>query len=126
MNQVRDCYCMGCRSRAIRIVADTAQYGTISFDFLFQVIEGGSDEETRFGHTIANSWIIDAIKERAEFLVYCDSCVEEKGVKVIFEDGKTMEIFDALQGRLIVAEYLGSEFPPDTPFWRIEELLTIS
>jgi len=98
----------------------------MGFDFLFQVIEGGGDEETRFGRKIANSWIVDAIRERADFLVYCDSCVEERGVKVIFEDGKTLEILDALQGRLIVAEYLGDEFPPDTPFWRIEELLSNS
>jgi hypothetical protein len=118
---------MGCRSRAIRIVTETEQYGTMGFDFLFQVIQtSDADPETRFGRKIANSWIVDAIRERAEFFVYCESCLEERGIKVIFEDGTTMEVLDALQGRLIVAEYLGDEFPPDTPFWRIEELLANS
>jgi hypothetical protein len=100
----------------------TDRYGTLEVDFLFQIINAYDGAEFRLGQELEVSWLIAAIKERAGFLAYCTSCVEENGILAKFDDGQELEIHDANQGRLIVAKYLGDEFPPDTPFWRIEEL----
>lgn len=104
----------------------TEGLGTVEVDFLFQVINSYDGAEFRLGQKLGVSWLIAAIKERARFLVYCTACVEENGIFIAFDDGQELEIHDANQGRLIVAKYLGDEFPPDTPFWRIEELFSIS
>lgn len=126
MNGICDCLCVKCRSRSVFIIAMSECFGTVEFDFKFQAVHSYDGAEFRMGQLVEKDWLIAAIKERAGFLVYCTACVEENGVLVLFEDGQELEIHDANQGRLIVAKYLGDEFPPDTPFWRIEELFAIS
>jgi len=103
----------------------TESYGTVEFDFRLQAIHCFDGADFRLGQMIGKDWVINAVKDKARFWAYCNACVEENGIQVIFENGKRLEFLDANHGRLLIVDLLDDEFPPDVPFWRIEELLKI-